>query len=359
MAGLNLDRDKNKMPENEAFFQNLPQNLHHFEGCGNQLGVVPLTLAGYKGTDESWKKDARLRAILTKWGKEINSDSVMVLFGDPRKSDEQGYDVKMFVFEPSGDDGSGLGGGISTMCGNGIRAVAAWEQEIVPGKKKFNIMSMSGLRVVDEENKLYTVRMGEFTDSAKDLSGYVDTNRVLPNKDGVYLDSPIPQAILNGLSKFTSADKWSIGLNGTRGTNGKIDGEPHVVIEIPESEAKDLKELRRLAVTAGPLVSKRLDLFPLEINVNFIVVKRTNEDGKFEIWNGTHERNLGNDPDHSVTAACGTGSTVAGGFMFIKYVKNTNQIVLVNNTGGDLEIALDKKDGFRNLLMKGPASRVK
>ncbi len=359
MAGLNLDRDK-EMSDNEAFFQNLPQNLHHFEGCGNQLGVVPLTLAGYEGTDESWKKDARLRKILTSWGKKINSDSVMILFGDPRKSKEQGYDVKMFVFEPSGDDGSGLGGGISTMCGNGIRAVAAWVQELEPERKQFRILSMSGMRIVDEENNLFTVRMGEFANSAKSLSAYVDSRKVLPNKDGVsYLDSPIPQSVLEDLSKFTSADKWSIGLNGTREPDDKIDGEPHIVIEIPESEVKDIKELRRLAVAAGPLVSKRLDLFPLEINVNFIVVKGTDGNGKFEIWNCTHERNLGSDADHSVTAACGTGSTVAGGFMFIKYVKHTNQIVLVNNTGGDLEIALDKKDKFRNLLMKGPASRVK
>lgn len=362
MSGRDLDRAITNMSDNEAFFKKLPDYLLHFEGAGNQLGVVPLTLAEYNGTDESWKKDAELRAILTKWGKEINADSVMVLFGDPRKyqeqKDEEGqnYDVKMFVFEPAGDDGSGLGGGISTMCGNGIRAVACWERELVPGKDSFDILSMSGHRLVDYENGMYTVRMGEFTDSARDLASYVDSTKVA-SKNGVYKDTPIPEVILKDLSKFTTAKTWSIGLNGTRGVDGKIDGEPHIVIEIPESEVKDINELRKLAVSAGPIVTKNLDLFPGEINVNFIVIRGANDDGQFEIWNCTHERNLGGNADHSVTAACGTGSTVSGGFVLEKYVKDPSQEIFVKNTGGPLEISHDTESP-KSLLMKGPAQRA-
>ncbi|MBI2420928.1 MAG: hypothetical protein HYV38_02480, partial [Candidatus Levybacteria bacterium] len=74
------------------------------------------------------------------------------------------------------------------------------------------------------------------------------------------------------------------------------------------------------------------------------------------IWNCTHERNLGDDPDHSVTASCGTGSTVAGGIMFEKYVSDPTQVVLVKCTGGDLEIT--KSPTSSSLLMKGPAQRV-
>src|SRR3990167_8039536 len=113
----------------------ITQNLHVFEGCQNILGVVPLTLAGYQESDQ-WKKDPKLRRLLTDWGKRIMSDSVMVLTGDPLKAEEQGYHVRMEVFEPSGDDGSGLGGGISTMCGNGVRAVAAYVMEFLPDLDK-------------------------------------------------------------------------------------------------------------------------------------------------------------------------------------------------------------------------------
>jgi diaminopimelate epimerase len=355
MTRLDLDQIINNMSENEKFFQVLPKYLLHFEGAGNQLGVVPITLAEYEGDSESWKKDAKLRSILTKWGKEINADSVMVLFGDPKKSEEQGFDVRMFVFEPSGDDGSGLGGGISTMCGNGIRAIAAWLQERDPSKKRFNIMSMSGLRVVDEENGLYTVRMGEFTDSATDLASYVNKDRVQADKDGRYLDTPIPDTILTKLRELTSAKTWSIGLNGTRTEDGKIDGEPHIVIEIPVDKVNNIVDLRSLAVKVGPIITKNTAFFPSEINVNFIVVKGINKEGKFEILNCTHERNLGGDADHSVTAACGTGSTVAGGFMFEKYADT--QTILVKNTGGILEISRDL-NSRNDLLMKGPARRV-
>jgi diaminopimelate epimerase len=360
MGGASLDRQV-QMQENEVFFQNLPDYLLHFEGAGNQLGVVPMTLAGYDGDSESWKQDPKLRGVLTNWGKKINADSVMVLFGDPRKAaeqiaDGQSYDVKMFVFEPSGDDGSGLGGGISTMCGNGIRAVAAWEREINPQQTRFNILSMSGLRVVDYADGMYTVRMGEFTNLASDLRSYVTGDKVVTNKDGMYIDSPIPEAILEKLSKYTKAKTWSIGLNGTRDSQGKIDGEPHVVIEIPEAETANLSDLRALAVKAGPLITKDLALFPFEICVNFIVVKGRNESGEFEILNCTHERNLGDDPNHSVTAACGTGSTVAGGFILEKYASNPSQNILVRNVGGTLVISRDKESS-NSLLMKGPANR--
>ena len=359
MTGLDVDRKNRGIPENEFFFNNFSENLHVFEGCGNVLGVVPLTIAGYDGTDISWKKDSKLRSILTEWGKKIGSDSVMVLFGDPKKINQQGYDVEMFVFEPNGNDGSGLGGGISTMCGNGIRAVAAWLKEGDPNKHTFHILSMSGDRVVREENDLYIVCMGELADSSSDLSKYVNAGEVTANKKSRYVDTPIPLDMLASLSKFTSSTKWSIGLNGTRSLDGTIDGEPHVVIEIPAHEVNSISELRELAVEAGPIITKNLEVFPQEINVNFIVIKGFDEESKFEIWNCTHERNLGNDADHSVTATCGTGSTVAGGFMIEKYNLGDGRTVVVKNTGGDLEISVDQGAKDKELLMKGPANRVK
>lgn len=348
---------KSDVPMNELFFEKLPHYFNLFEGCGNMLGVVPLTLAGYEEGD-GWKNDPRIRKILTRWGKEINSDSVMILTGDPTKLDEQGYHVKMFVFEPNGNDESGLGGAVSVMCGNGVRAVAAWVREFDPELKKVFLMTMSGLRTIAIEGELYIVEMGEFGNSAVDLSPYVKKERAPFNKEAKYLNVPIPQTILKDLSKYTSAKTWSIGLTGTRHPNGNIDGEPHVVIEIPRREIENIEGLRKLAVAAGPIITKNLEIFPLEVNANFVVVEGQDESGKFVIWNCTHERNLGDDSNHSVTAACGTGSTVAGGVMFEKYVKAPSQTVLVKCTGGDLEIANGNSKPM-SLLLKGPANRVR
>ncbi|HEX9061523.1 MAG TPA: hypothetical protein VF941_15190 [Clostridia bacterium] len=361
-------------PQNpqEGFYDRLREkHLLHYEGCGNQLGVVPLTLAGYPlEAGDAWKADPTLRKMLTEWGREINSDSVMVITGDPLNADEQKYHVSMTVFEPNGDDGSGLGGGLSTMCGNGIRAVARYVQEYVrdnggdPDLRTVKIKSGSGERNVEIEGENFVVDMGEFTTAPKDLAQYVRQPSLLRRKgsqagaDGRYIDAPIPAEIQRKLADYTSAKTWSIGLNGTRNEAGAIDGEPHIIIEIPRNEVDDIDQLRALAVAAGPVVTKNLGYFPGEINVNFVVYDHVDDEGRLVIWNATHERNLGDDADHSVTAACGTGSTVAGGVMFEKYGANAvNRTVVVKNTGGDLEITPSKTED-KSLLMKGPANKV-
>lgn len=346
--------------QSEELCAAVSQNLHVFEGCQNMLGIVPLTKAGYDGGLDGWKTDPELRKLLTDWGREINSDSVMVLTGDPLKADEQGYHVTMDVLEPNGDDGSGLGGGISTMCGNGVRAVAAYVKESLPDVQEVVVKTRSGIRRIKIERgsngeDLFVVDMGELTTRSRDLASYVNQAKVTPNLEGQYVNYPIPKEIRQRLANVIDVKTWSIGLNGDRNL-GKIDGEPHLVIEVPRDQVKDIADLRRIAVEAGPIITKNLDVFPQEMNANFIVRDGVDEEGRFVIWNCTHERNLGNDPDHSVTAACGTGSTVAGGLMFVKYVEDFSQTILVKCTGGDLEIA---KNGTMSFLMKGPAQRVK
>lgn len=376
------------MSSQDRFNANLDANLHVFEGCGNMLGVVSLTAAGYEGDRDSWVTDEGLRRKLVEWGKKIHSDSVMVLTGDPLKADEQGgYHVTMDVLEPNGGNGSDLGG-LSRMCGNGVRAVAAYVKESLPDVQEVVVKARSGLRRIKIERgsngeDLFVVDMGELTTRSQDLSGYIASlkkgeidklrpeekkerlaaRRLIPNLEGRYIGNKIPEDVRERLAALgIDVRSWSIGLNGDRDDSGKIDGEPHLVIEIPRDQVKDIADLRRIAVEAGPIITKDLDLFPEEMNANFIVREKdeegkdfVDEQGRLVIWNVTHERNLGNDPDHSVTAACGTGSTVAGGLMFGKYPESPFQTVLVKCTGGDLEIA----KGRTGFLMKGPAQRVK
>lgn len=349
---MSVERNR-RIPDilDRTFYERLSETAKVYVGCGNMLGVVPLTEAGYP-LDQDFRQDSTLREYLHRWGTGINSDSVMVLIGDPTKIDQQGYHYEMHVFEPKGGSNNGLAGGISTMCGNGVRAVAAFIQKQFPDTVEARIMTLSGLRTVEIDGNLYTVNMGEFTSSANDLKKYVNNGIVKTNSEGNFIDSPIPEEILSDLNNIIPVDKWSIGLNGDRDENGEIDGEPHVVIELPRQLISDIDQLRDLAVMVGPLVTKNIKLFPEEININFIVVNRMGKE--LEILNCTHERNLGDDADHSVTPACGTGSTVVGGFILERYPRARS--VLVHCTGGDLIISKSRLG--QELLMKGPAEEV-
>lgn len=328
----------------------LADNMHLFEGCGNMLGIVSLTEAGFS-PDYDFREDASLREFLANWGREINSDSVMILRGVPENHLEQGYHVMMQVFEPNGTDDNGLAGGVSTMCGNGVRAVAAYIREKMLDVEEVKIMTESGLRTIDIENELYTVNMGNLAIESSDLSRYVNADHVTPGEDGRFRNSPIPNEIASQLVDYLESSNWSIGLTGTAGENGRIDGEPHVVISLNADKVKSIAQLRSLAVKYGPIITKNQELFPEEINVNF-VVRTLDSNGNLSILNCTHERNLGDDPDHSVTAACGTGSTVAGALVLLE--QPSLESVLVINTGGDLLIGRDGDE----YLMKGPAERV-
>ncbi len=331
--------------------------LQLYEGCGNMLGVVPLTIAGYP-KEADWLKDKQLRKFLRSWGQQIRSDSVMVLTGNPYDH-KQEYDFFMDVFEPSGTDntGKGLAGGVSTMCGNGIRAVAAYTRTFKPNINVARIMSRSGLRTVeiDKLKDLYAVDMGEFVYGKEDLSQYVCPDLVAPDGNGIYIDSFIPQEICRVLGQHVPVTTWCIGLTGDRNSNGRIDGEPHLVINVPHNGVKDIRELRRLAVAVGPVITKASSHFPLEINANFIVIDGK-DDGVLSVLNVTHERNLGDDADHSVTAACGTGSTVVGAIMFEKNLVQTDQIVRVYNTGGIVEISRNPRTN--RMILTGPAKPV-
>ncbi len=346
-------------PMGEFKVEQLVPYLRLYEGCGNMLGIAPITLAGYPPVD-NWFEDRQLRNFLYLWGgQKIHSDSVMVLTGNPNDPNQK-FDFFMDVFEPSGSDNTGLGlpGGISTMCGNGIRAVAAYTRTFKPDISIANIMSRSGLRTVgiDRERDQYAVNMGGFASGGNDLSQYVRPDLVAQAADGTYTNSPIPTEIRDALKQYIpSAATWSIGLTGDRAKDGHIDGEPHIVITVPGEEITDIQQLRRLAVAAGPIVTKAQNFFPCEINANFIVV-RGGGNGKLSVWNCTHERNLGDDANHSVTAACGTGSTVVGATMFLHGLALPSQTVEVINTGGNVEISLESQT--HNLILTGPANPV-
>ncbi|MBI2021993.1 hypothetical protein HYS93_03925 [Candidatus Daviesbacteria bacterium] len=349
---------ENQIAVDGRFYINLQQNLRLYEGCGNMIGIVPLTLAGYP-EDADFRQDRELRRFLAQWGREIRSDSVCVLTGNPVDHALQGYHFNMTVFEPSGDANDGLEGGLSTMCGNGVRAVAAFIRTFDPTVQEARIMTDSGLRRVGIRGDLYSVDMGELTTARDDLRRYISADGVIgTDSNGRYIDSPVAEPIARALDRFHPVKgwkrSWSIGLTGDRNPDGDIDGEPHLVMEITDASYREPVVLGSLAESMGPDITKKGVYFPFEMNANFYSL-RGFSDRVLEIVLATHERNLGDDPHHSVTAACGTGSTVVGGLLLTRYPDLDT--VRVINRGGVLEIT--RKPGTANeLIMTGPANEV-
>lgn len=325
-------------------FYALTSLMRLYDACGNIIGIAPLSQVNYHG---DFRNDFALRTFLLEWGQKNNCDSIMVLTGDPRLRKSQGYHVKMYVFEPKGNDSSRLPGGVSTMCGNGVRAVAHFIGQVVDNTDTLEIMTGSGLRNISiQGNNFYQVNMGKFFSQASALSRYINTKKV-QSRNGYFIDSPIPEDIRKLISKYVSVANWSIGLNGDIDSNGNIDGEPHVVLFLDQN-IKDIFYLRRVAMQIGPLITKNLELFPYEINANFVVNSRKNKDS-ISVLLCTHERNLGSNPQHSVTAACGTGSTAVGALISKKYKLTDKQMVNVFSPGGKLMISKRKE----NLFMTG------
>lgn len=314
----------------------LLRKLSIYSACGNIVGIAPLTLAGID--ERNIEDNNELRIFLAEWGKENNIDSIMVLSGDPHNFENQGYHFDMIVFEPRGN---GETGGFSTMCGNGVRAVARYAQEFVSAKK-IVINTLSGKLVVSENSDVYSVMMGRLIQDEKSLVKYVNSEKLESNR-GIYFESEIPEkfAFLLNLAK-----NWSIAFTTTNDTNP--DGEPHLVIELP---CESLDELKKFALNFGQLLTNNEEIFVEGINVNFIsrTIITNNE---IHVFNITHERNLGDDPNHSITKACGSGSTAVGGILMKKYPEILK--VIVSNQGGDLIIS-KKSD---ELVMSGEAHEI-
>lgn len=324
--------------------------ISHFDAAGNKIGIARLPGA-HLLPDYDAHRDVGLRAALARWGIEQTTDSIMVLTGDPTAIEEQGYHVTMDVFEPRGNDPDGLPGGFSTMCGNGVRATAALLAEQDSDATGFVVRTRSGDRRVGVEGDNFVVEMGQLTHSIRDLGRYVDVGYVRTNPDGEYRGSPIPDDIQQMMYTLgIDTTNWWIGLNGDL-QDGSIDGEPHVVIPIRPGRISTLQELRQLAKLIGPGITNH-PIFPHGINANLVVPVDPQR-----ILCCTHERNL-DGPEHSVTASCGTGSTVAGGVAMRDFLRDYEVTqTVVHCTGGDLVIARPNPQSDR-FSLKGPAVRI-
>jgi len=296
-----------------------------YEGCGNRLLLVHL-----------WKKfqynDIDLRDKLQEFGTNSGVDSVMVLTGQPEKLFAQRYHLTMDVFEPRGIDpeNPNLPGSWSTMCGNGIRAVARYL--IDSSKLECFIKTKSGTRQIAVlPDYQFRVNMGKFTMDKKDLRKYVSS----------FNFEFIRSKIIN-----VSTQEIIVGLNGDYDKKGHIDGEPHLVLFL-ENYISTMSGLVELANKIGPLITNNRKEFSRCINTNFVSIKKRREDC-IEVLACTFERGV----DY-VTQACGTGATVIGSYLLSR-IEGLN-VVKVIMPGGVLLISRGENEDY---FLTGPANSL-
>ncbi|MBP6994140.1 hypothetical protein KBB12_02775 [Candidatus Woesebacteria bacterium] len=310
-----------------------------WDACGNIIGIIELDHGTY-GKKYSCSDNMELRSHLALWGKQYACDSIMLL------TQTDNADVHAEVFEPNAGTPT-LPGGISSMCGNGIRAVGAFSKakNRMP-HKSLKVSTLSGTRTVTVEgNDRYSCDMGEFHDSPKAMHKY-STQTI---KEQTFRETLNAVEVLVGCPVL----HYGIGLSGNADSQGNVDGEPHLVLIFDSSLYNDQSQSIGVVAQVGKLLTKNLVLFPHEINTNVSFIKEINTH-VFELYNFTFERNLGNDPVRSITKSCGTGATALAGVLSRHYTFSAPSRIVVHNMGGKLEVT--KKDN--SLHLAGNAIRI-
>ncbi len=307
-----------------------------YSGNGNIIGVVLFK----DNLPADYKINAHLRESLAEWGQEHDVDSIMLLTGNPNLLERQGYHFRMDVFEPLGSDDSGAVGSWSSMCGNGLMAASLFYEdnfEQLDEGGQVQVQTKSGLRASTKVGSgRYSVCMGEFTHNLNDLVKYVSSSATSGNSETLRNPVLIPE-----ISDF--AHNWSVGLSGNRDELNEIDGEPHLIlINQDDNQPFSIVTLREEAVRLGQSVTKNTELFPNEINTNFVVVQGNDRNRRqMSTIACTHERGLGDDSDHCVTDACGTGATAIAATLYRLYNLDDNYMVNVQMPGGLLQVYRD------------------
>ena len=210
-------------------------------------------------------------------------------------------DARMAMYNP---DGSG-----PTMCGNGIRCLAAYAHSngYVPKTARIDSAG-AGIKELRIEDNMVTVDMGTVSFGPEDIP----------------VENP---------KEFVEQELEVLGRKFTA-TAASI-GNPHLLIE-----AEELGEIDQELEKLGPALENHR-IFPKRINVHFAKVLDRNR-----IRIITWERGAGR------TLACGTGATTS--VAILSRLGRVETPCRVQVPGGELEIS--RKGG--NWLMKGEAVEV-
>jgi len=273
-----------------------------YSAAGNLIGVAyfPALL-----NIQDFVENAGLRKDVKKIALQNNCDSVMILIGSASLQNS----FKTLVFEPNG---AGPDGSFSTMCGNGIRAVAEYAREhLRTDDWPLPIGTRSGILEVESISPgSYRVKMGRIWSSRAALRDYINPD-YFPGKENL-LDVNLPPELKKEADELPFNElgtRCSIGFSSTEDGLERADGEPHLVLELDGAYVWSLAELKEITASCGAAICTNKKIFPQGINVN-LVAPNPAKPNEFMIC--TFERNLGDDFQKAITQACGTGSTFAG-----------------------------------------------
>ena len=234
----------------------------------------------------------------------IGSDGLIVL----DKSDVA--DFEMIMFNADGSEGE--------MCGNGIRCMARFAEDvevIKPKLENIKVSTKAGIKIINPyyENNI-------MTKASVDMGAPIfDPTKIPVLQDTIGNGIPI----VNFNYKDLSLKLYCVNT-----------GVPHCIAYIDEPVYNF--ELEKI----GPLVEK-YEKFPQK--VNFSIVNRKENKYIVRVW----ERGSG------ITLACGTGATAVAAIS--KKLNLFDEVIHMNFPGGDLTCNCSKKSSIN---MEGPIKYI-
>lgn len=289
-----------------------------YSGCGNRFFILP-----FKTQEDffSFRENQEELATLSKEAIAQKMDSVMVVVGNPTLKEVIGYHLSMYVFEPHAYDPSDPDVAWSTMCGNGIRAVAQYLLNQGITDEVMYIRSEAGIHQVTQLESDWRVNMGIFSSNRKDLIQYVSPNAVFT-------------AETFGVSTRLVEPNVYVGFHHQKDVT--LNGEPHAVLFTKKRHSS--RRVRRLAKRYGKRITLHTDIFPQEINTSIVsILLRDEKNKRVVVRAATYERNI-----YYVTQACGTASTVIGALLYDRLDIPTDWQIEVHVPGGVLRIERNK-----------------
>ena len=303
-----------------ATCKNSMETFSRYSACGNRFII-------YRLPDEGAVLELRSSAVLQRklvkqWGAD-GIDSILVVSGNPHNYARVGYHLTMDVFEPHAFDGASPEHAWSTMCGNGVRAVALYLYENELRQERYKIRTGAGTQEIVRQGENWCVSMRYFTQRRKDLMRYV--NR-LPN--------PI--------------DRNQIQFGFHFHNHSNIDGEPHAVIFVRPNLS--INNIKARAQRHGRILTHDISRFPYEINTNVAsFIRKDARYCEYHINAATYERCV-----YYVTESCGTGAAAVGALVFLSEQLDDKWSVLVHMPGGILRVQRNAQNQY---FLIGPAQR--
>ena len=219
-------------------------------------------------------------------------------------------DFEMIMFNADGSEGE--------MCGNGIRCMARFAEDvevIKPKQENIKVSTKAGIKIINPyyENNI-------MTKASVDMGAPIfDPTKIPVLQDTI--ENGIP--IVNFNYKDLSLKLYCVNT-----------GVPHCIAYIDEPVYNfDLEKI-------GPLVEK-YEKFPQK--VNFSIVNRKENKYIVRVW----ERGSG------ITLACGTGATAVAAIS--KKLNLFDDVIHMNFPGGDLTCNCSKKSSIN---MEGPIEYI-